>query len=98
MANTLNKKEVVASRLRAVRERLGLTQREIAERSQIPLPSYKDYEVGNRMPGGEALGLLVARKTAPRLLPKLFFIRVLQLGLRTSFIFWHAGKYHGRCS
>lgn len=53
------RKDVLASRLRAARGVLGLTQRQAAHKAQMPLPSYKDYEAGNRMPGGEALELLI---------------------------------------
>jgi transcriptional regulator with XRE-family HTH domain len=53
------RKDVLASRLRAARGVLGLTQRQVAQKAQMPLPSYKDYEAGNRMPGGEALELLI---------------------------------------
>lgn len=49
----------VAARLRVARDTLGLTQKEVAQRINMPLPSYKDYEAGNRVPGGEALGLLI---------------------------------------
>ena len=53
------RKDILASRLRAARGVLGLTQRQVAQKAQMPLPSYKDYEAGNRMPGGEALELLI---------------------------------------
>ncbi len=52
-------RSAVAGRLRMARGRLGLTQKEVAQRINMPLPSYKDYEAGNRLPGGEALGLLI---------------------------------------
>ncbi|MDO8933319.1 MAG: helix-turn-helix transcriptional regulator [Rhodocyclaceae bacterium] len=52
-------RDAVATRLRAARDALRLTQRQVAERIRMPLPSYKDYEAGNRIPGGEALGLLI---------------------------------------
>lgn len=52
-------RDAVAARLRAARDALRLTQKQVAQRIKMPLPSYKDYEAGNRIPGGEALGLLI---------------------------------------
>ena len=45
----------IAERLRAARESLGLSQKELAERAGIPVPSLKAYEAGKSIPGGEAI-------------------------------------------
>lgn len=52
-------RDAVGGRLKALRGTLQLTQREVSRRINMPLPSYKDYENGNRMPGCEALGMFV---------------------------------------
>lgn len=56
---SLQRGDALATRLRAAREAFGLTQRAVAQRINMPLASYKDYEAGKRVPGGEALGLLI---------------------------------------
>lgn len=49
-------KEAVAARLKDFRASARLTQQQMADgANSMALPSYKDYEAGNRMPGGEAL-------------------------------------------
>jgi transcriptional regulator with XRE-family HTH domain len=45
----------IGSRLKQWRTAVNLTQEEVAERSGIPLSTYKKYEGDNRVPGGEAL-------------------------------------------
>lgn len=55
----LPKRAGVGQRLKKARLSLGLTQKALAELSSIPLPSYKDYEAGNRIPGGDAIGSLI---------------------------------------
>ena len=45
----------IAERLRRTRQRRGRSQRGFAEDIGMPLPSYRDYEGGKRVPGGEAL-------------------------------------------
>jgi len=51
-------KEIVGNRIRSARKKLKLSQKELSERSGLPLPSLKDYETGKRMPGGEAIASL----------------------------------------
>ncbi len=48
-------RQALPARLRAVREALGMTQRKFSAAANIPLPSLKDYEGGNSIPGAEAL-------------------------------------------
>lgn len=49
-------REAVATRIKQARESLGLTQKKAAEKANgMSLPSYKDYEAGKTMPGGEAI-------------------------------------------
>lgn len=48
-------REDIGARLKRERVRLGLSQREFAAAVGMPLPSYRDYEGGKRIPGGEAL-------------------------------------------
>lgn len=50
---------MVAARLRDYIEKAGLSQPAAAAKAgNMPLPSFKDYVAGNRMPGGEALASL----------------------------------------
>lgn len=52
-------KELVAARIKAFRENRSLTQEAAAAKARgMPLPSYKDYEGGRRLPGAEALDSL----------------------------------------
>lgn len=54
-------KELVSARLKEFRKKAHLTQQELADRAnRMPLPSFKDYEGGNRLPGAEALEAFVA--------------------------------------
>lgn len=50
-------KEGVSLRLKEFRLGIGLSQADMATNAGMPLPSYKDYEGGKRMPGGDALFL-----------------------------------------
>lgn len=45
----------VGSRIKEVRSALKLTQVQLCERLQMPLPSHRDYEYGKRVPPGEVL-------------------------------------------
>lgn len=45
----------VGERLRAAREAMNLTREQFAERIGMKLPSIRDYELGNRIPGGSAI-------------------------------------------
>lgn len=47
--------EAVADRIKQVRNSLALTQKETAIKAGMPLPSYKDYETGKKIPGGSAI-------------------------------------------
>ena len=53
-------KEEVGNRIRIARKELGWSQKALSEKSEIPLPSLKDYEGGKRMPGGEAIASFCA--------------------------------------
>lgn len=54
--DSLNTREAVAERLKQARQSMALTQKEAALKANgMPLPSYKDYETGKKMPGGEAI-------------------------------------------
>lgn len=48
-------REDIGARLRRARARQGVSQRAFAAAIGMPLPSYRDYEGGKRIPGGEAL-------------------------------------------
>jgi transcriptional regulator with XRE-family HTH domain len=48
-------KEVVGKRIAEVRNALGLTQKGMSSHIGMALPSFKDYEGGKTMPGGEAM-------------------------------------------
>lgn len=52
-------REAVATRLKQTRHSMALTQKEAAIKAGISLPSYKDYEVGKSIPGGEAVAGLM---------------------------------------
>lgn len=47
-------------RLRAVRTKLSLTQREMAEAVNVKYRSWQDYETGKSIPGGKVLAGLAA--------------------------------------
>jgi len=55
MADHGNDRESIGARLRRTRQARSQSQRAFAEAMDMPLPSYRDYEGGKRMPGGEAL-------------------------------------------
>lgn len=48
-------KKIIGKRLKQARNALGLTQRKLCEQYDIKLPSLRDYETCNRVPGGEAM-------------------------------------------
>jgi transcriptional regulator with XRE-family HTH domain len=50
----------ISTRIKEVRGVLGLTQKELCEKIGMKLPSLRDYELGNRIPGGDALTTLVS--------------------------------------
>ncbi len=52
-----NLRDSIGERLKAARSSLGMTQKAWCEASGMKLPSLRDYELGNRVPGGEALSL-----------------------------------------
>lgn len=54
-----NQKIAVGVRLKEARAALGLTQKELCALIEMPLPSLRDYELGKRIPGGDAIGGLV---------------------------------------
>lgn len=45
----------IAGRIKEARDLLRHTQKDMADRCGIPFPSYRDYELGKTIPGGEAL-------------------------------------------
>lgn len=51
-------KRGAGTRLAQAREAMGYTQKQLHELAEIPLPTLKDYEGGNSIPGGEALAKL----------------------------------------
>lgn len=50
-----NHKKIIGDRLKEARKALEMTQKQMVAASGIPLPSLRDYEGGNRMPGGDAI-------------------------------------------
>ena len=46
---------VVGSRIRAVRERAGMSRRQVALAADLPERSLIRYELGENMPGGEVV-------------------------------------------
>jgi len=58
-------KEEVSGRIKEARERLEQTQKEMAARAGLPFPSYRDYELGKTIPGGEALLALMHAGLSP---------------------------------
>jgi len=55
-----NQDNKISTRIKEVRGVLGLTQKELCEKIGMKLPSLRDYELGNRIPGGDALTTLVS--------------------------------------
>jgi len=55
MSSDNNKYGDVTTRIRAVREAFGYTQKKLCAAIDMPLPSLRDYELGKRIPGGDAL-------------------------------------------
>jgi len=53
-----NHNNSIAARIKEARAALGLTQKELCEITGMKLPSLRDYELGNSIPGGDAIGLL----------------------------------------
>ncbi len=60
MTSSDNQKQAVGLRIKEARSALGLTQKELCEKAGMKLPSVRDYELGNRIPGGEAVADLVS--------------------------------------
>lgn len=54
-----NQKQAVGLRIKEARSALGLTQKELCEQAKMKLPSVRDYELGNSIPGGEAVAALM---------------------------------------
>jgi transcriptional regulator with XRE-family HTH domain len=48
----------LGSRLKALRQRLGRTQAQMSDATDIPLPTWKKYEGSDRDPGAEALAAM----------------------------------------
>jgi transcriptional regulator with XRE-family HTH domain len=59
MADVDNLKMGVGARIRRARGVLGLTQKDLCEATGMPLPSLKNYEASQRIPGGEAIAALM---------------------------------------
>ena len=59
MGDSDNLKAEIAARLKQARKTLKLTQESLCQRTGMPLSSFKDYEGGKRIPGGEALTLFM---------------------------------------
>lgn len=55
MNSSSNLKGDIGKRIREARSSLHLTQKEFCLLTGMKLPSLRDYELGNRIPGGEAL-------------------------------------------
>jgi len=55
MISSDNQKQAIGLRIKEARSALGLTQKELCEKAGMKLPSLRDYELGNRIPGGEAV-------------------------------------------
>lgn len=51
----LSIKEALGRRLKEARECLGETQKELGARIDMPIPSLREYELGKRTPGGDAI-------------------------------------------
>lgn len=55
MASSCNQGSEIGKRIKEARAALGMTQKALCEKSGMKLPSLRDYELGNRIPGGEAI-------------------------------------------
>lgn len=55
MNNSDNQKKIIGLRIKEARSALGFTQKELCDRAGMKLPSLRDYELGNRIPGGDAV-------------------------------------------
>lgn len=55
MNSSDNLKAEIAKRIRLAREAMHLTQEEFCQAAGMKLPSLRDYELGNSIPGGKAL-------------------------------------------
>lgn len=56
--SSCNLKTAIGERLKEARKALDLTQKQLCAKIGMPVPSLRDYELGNRIPGGEALAML----------------------------------------
>jgi len=54
-----NHKKAIGNRIKAYRSKFNLTQKDLADEAGIPLPSLRDYELGKRTPGGDAIASLL---------------------------------------
>lgn len=59
MADVDNLKTAVGTRIKQARGVLGLTQKGFCEATGMPLPSLKNYEASQRIPGGDAIAALM---------------------------------------
>lgn len=59
------------SRVKALRERMGLTQREFAEAFHLPLTTLRDWEQRRSTPDAPARALLLAIERNPRMMKSL---------------------------
>lgn len=55
-----NQKLGIGGRIRAVREHLQMTRKRMAEEVALPISSLRDYEMGHRAPGGDAIAAWVS--------------------------------------
>lgn len=62
MNSSDNQKQVIGLRIKEARAALLLTQKEFCLMTGMKLPSLRDYELGNRIPGGEAIADLASAK------------------------------------
>jgi len=52
-------KTAIGARIKQARGVLALTQKDLCEATGMPLPSLKNYEASQRIPGGEAIAALM---------------------------------------
>lgn len=52
-------KSDISEQLKRVRSRLGVTQEVFCASVNMPLPSYREYELSKRIPGGKAIKTLM---------------------------------------
>lgn len=64
--DTLQAKADGAACLRGIRERLGFTQSDFAQRINVPLDTLRNWEQGKRKPTGAASALLTILDKAPQ--------------------------------